>query len=199
MCDHFTAENADITIGMIGMNVRERLLVQANDEIAARMRFQPAGSNGREKAIARLTSIRQHRRQDALAQASRLLTDMPALLGLVAQCTACGECQDACPFCNTEAFVPHPAQEPHTDRLRTWPGAQTPQHPTRERGMGFMTEMIQWGRRAASCVSCGMCEASCPHHVPLTAIQGVLGRHVQEEFNYVPGRRLDERLPWAKA
>lgn len=196
MCEHFTSENADISIGMIGMNVRERLHVQARDDIAGKLGLVPADTNGRDKAVARLTAIRHHRREEAMGQVSRLLTDLPSLVGLVAGCTACGECQDACPYCNCDAFTPKPAREPHTDRVRVWPSGEG--KTMRERPASIFGDLIQMGRRAASCVGCGMCESSCERHVPLTAIQAALGHKVQEEYGYVPGRRLDEKLPWVR-
>lgn len=199
MCENFAAENADVLIELIGMNVREHLMIEARENVAEKLNLTPGRPDGREKAIARLASIRHHRREEALTKATQLLSDIPSLLGLVASCTACGECQDACPFCGTEAFTPKPAKEPHTDRLRVWPSGEGPLRVARERVIGPMSDLIAMGRRAASCVGCGMCETSCPRHVPLTAIQGVLGRKVQEEFNYVPGRGIDERLPWATA
>jgi formate dehydrogenase subunit beta len=199
MCEHFVAENAHIAIGLVGMNVRERLLIETSEDLAAKLNLPAGYSNGREKAIARLASIRHHRRDQALANAARLLNDLPSLVGLVAPCTACGECLDACPFCGTNAFTPKPAKEPHTDRLRDWSSGERPRSTMRERAHSPFGELIEMGRRAASCVACGMCELACPRHVPLTAIQGVLGRRVQEEFNYVPGRSVEEKLPWAVA
>ncbi len=197
MCEHFVPSNAQVTIGFIGMNVRERLLIEAPDDVAKQLNLEPAGFNGREKAITRLAAIRHRRREEALAQASQLLTDLSALMGLIAPCTACGECLDACPFCNTNAFKPKPAKEPHTDRLRDWPVGEG--RTMREREIGLFGELVELGRRAASCVACGMCESSCPRHVPLAAIQQVLGHKLQEQYNYVPGRSLDERFPWAAA
>jgi formate dehydrogenase subunit beta len=197
MCEHFSAEGADIAIGLLGMNVREQLMIQARQDIADKLGLVPGRPNGRDKAIARLSAIRHHRREDAVTKASQLLSDLPSLFSLVAPCTACGECMDACPFCGTDAFTPKPSKEPHTDRLRVWPSGEGRQ--SRERTVGPLGELIQMGRRAASCVGCGMCETSCPRDVPLVAIQAVLGRKVQEEFNYVPGRSVDEKLPWAVA
>lgn len=196
MCEHFVAENADIAIGLIGHNVRERVQVEARQDLAEQLDLSPSETDGREKAIARLSAIRHHRRKEALANAEKLLSDLPSLFGLIAGCTACGECMDACPFCNTSAFMPKPAKEPHTDRLRNWPSGEG--RTMHEREIGVFGELVQMGRRAASCVACGMCESSCPCHVPLASIQGVLGRKVQEEFNYVPGRSIDERLPWTQ-
>lgn len=195
MCEHFFAENADIAIGLIGMNVRERLAVELNAELAAKFTLAQADQESRERAIGRLASIRHHRYDEAVSRASALLSDLPSLIGLLAPCTACGECVDACPFCGTDAFVPKSSKEPHTDRLRDWPAGEG--RMVRERAISPMSGIIEWGRRAASCVACGMCESACPRHVPLTAIQAVLGRKVREEFAYVPGRSIDEKLPWA--
>jgi formate dehydrogenase subunit beta len=196
MCEHFTVEQADIAIGLIGLNVRERLLIQTDDPIATRLHLHEGDINGRQKAVARLASIRRHRHEQALTQAEQLLHDLPSVIGLLASCTACGECIDACPFYGTNAFKPQPTQEP-TNRLRDWPSNKD--QTIREHAMGPLSDLIEWGRRAASCVSCGMCESACSRHVPLTAIQGVLGRKVREEFKYIPGRQTDERLPWVIA
>lgn len=195
MCEHFFAENADIAIGLIGMNVRERLGVEMDAEIATRLGLAPAGPDGREKAIGRLATIRRHRYEEAVGRASQLLSDLPSLFSLVAPCTACGECVDACPFCGAEAFVPKPSKEARADRLRDWPAGEG--RMVRERAVSPLSGIIEWGRRAASCVGCGMCESACPRHVPLTAIQAALGRKLREEFSYVPGRSVGERLPWA--
>ncbi len=199
MCEHFTAEGADVAVGMIGMNVRERLLVQTREDVASKLGLTPGEPNGRDKAIARLSSIRHHRRDEALTNATQLLADLPSLIGIVAACTACGECEDACPYCNCDAFMPKPAKEAHADRLSVWPGGNSTLNAKRDRHMGIFSDLVQMGRRAASCVGCGMCESACSRHAPLTALQAALGHKVQQEFNYVPGRRLDEKLPWARA
>jgi formate dehydrogenase subunit beta len=194
MCEQFTTEHADIAIGLIGLNVRERLLIQTDDPIAARLHLHEGDTEGRQKAIARLALIRRHRHEQALTQAAQWLRDLPSVIGLFASCTACGECIDACPFCGVDAFRPQPTKEP-TDRLRDWPTNKD--QTVRTRVSGPWSALIEWGRRAASCVGCGMCESACARHVPLTAIQGVIGRKVREEFKYVPGHQTDERLPWA--
>lgn len=178
MCEFFSVENADLAIGLIGMNVRERLLLEARDDIAAKLNLRPGGANGRAKALARLAEIRKHRREQAMASAAEMLKDIPSLLGVIALCTACGKCQAVCPFCGTEAFIPSAA--------RTGEGI-------------LFSDLIRWARRAASCVQCGMCELACPNQLPLAAIQAVLGRALQKQYDYVPGRSVEEKLPWATA
>jgi formate dehydrogenase (coenzyme F420) beta subunit len=197
ICERFVPENADISIGLIGLNVRERLLVEMRDDIADKFSLPSGDAERREKAISRMTSIRRQRRNEALAKASELLSDLPSLLALLAPCTACFECLYVCPLHTTHAFRPVREREPYAAARGNLPSGEG--WMGHERETGPLGELIEFGRRAVSCVGCGMCESACPNHVPLTAIQGVLGRKVQEEFNYVPGRSVNEKLPWVTA
>jgi formate dehydrogenase (coenzyme F420) beta subunit len=195
ICERFVPENADISIGLIGLNVRERLSIEMREDIADKISLPSGDAERREKAISRMTAIRRHRRDEALAKASELLTDLPSLLALLAPCTACFECLYVCPLHTTHAFKPARAKESGAvDRVSLPSGEGWMGH---EHESGPLGELIEFGRRAISCVGCGMCEAACPNHVPLTALQGALARKVREEFGYVPGRSVNERLPWA--
>lgn len=197
MCEHFIPENADIAIGLIGMNIRDRFLVQARADIAEKLYLNKEPLNGREKAIARLASIRHHRYEQAVANATQLIGDVPSILALFAQCTGCGECNEACPFCGTVAFRPSPLAKSRAQRGHAW--ASEAIWRTTPPETGPFSDLVAWGRRSASCVGCGMCESSCAQHVPLTAIQATLGRKLREQHRYVPGHDINERLPWAVA
>jgi formate dehydrogenase subunit beta len=47
----------------------------------------------------------------------------------------------------------------------------------------------------ASCVGCGQCEDVCPRDIPLGSLFPVVAARVQELFEYVPGRSLEEQPP----
>jgi formate dehydrogenase subunit beta len=49
----------------------------------------------------------------------------------------------------------------------------------------------------SSCVGCGQCESACSNDIPVAKIFTVLGDKIQDIFEYVPGRSLDEELPLA--
>ena len=46
-----------------------------------------------------------------------------------------------------------------------------------------------------SCVGCGLCQEACPNDIPVFRIFRMVGEQVQETFDYVPGRSLEEELP----
>ena len=188
MCEHFTPEHADIAIGLIGMNIRDSIVVHAPANVAITLGLTTMLANTREKAVTRLQGIRHHRREQAIARAAQMISDPSALFAALAPCTTCGKCLEACPFCGTTAFMPQTMQAMHDDM---W----APSH----FDLGMFGDLIALSRRAASGVGCGMCESACEKHVPLMAIQTALGQKVQEEYHYVPGRDIHERLPWAMA
>ena len=189
ICEHFTPEHVDIAISLIGYDVRERMMIEASDDMAEQLNWRPSDHDGREKALTRLAGIRRHRREAAIAQAEQMVNDVSSLFAIFAQCDACGKCNDACPFCGTAAFRPSLAKG---GRAFDTPALMSG-------GVGPFDDLVAWGRRAASCVSCGMCESACEKQTPLVAIQAALGRKLQETYHYVPGRDIHERLPWAMA
>lgn len=196
ICEHFTPDNAELKIGLIGANVREHLFIETSDELAERLHLTPTHNDGRAKAIERLYSIRHHRREEALSHTAQFLSNIPELIGLIMPCTDCGKCLDVCPFWDADAFTPRSARERHFDWDLNFPnGRNLMMH---EHVIGSFAELIALGRRAISCVGCGMCESACPRNAPLTAIHGVLGRKVQAEYHYIPGRDVRDRLPWAR-
>jgi formate dehydrogenase subunit beta len=44
-------------------------------------------------------------------------------------------------------------------------------------------------------VGCGSCEDACPSNIPLSMIYRKVGEDVQEVFNYLPGKNLEEEIP----
>jgi formate dehydrogenase subunit beta len=188
MCEQFTPENADLSMGLIGMNIRDYIIVHAPANVAAHLGLTTVLAHGREKALARLGAIRHQRREQMITDALRMISDPSSLVATLAECNTCGECLEACPFCGTSAFMPQTTQTSHDEM---W----SPHH----LDLGMFSDLNALGRRAASCVSCGMCESACEKHAPLAAIQAALGRKLQEAYHYVPGRDIHERLPWMMA
>jgi len=46
-----------------------------------------------------------------------------------------------------------------------------------------------------SCVSCGLCEDACPVDIPISIIFKKVGESIQNMFEYIPGKNVEEEIP----
>jgi formate dehydrogenase subunit beta len=145
-------QGGDVNIGVIGLPVRQKILVDARD-------YETAKTLGREEItreedqslidqrdyiIAKLLQRGTHTRQRLADNLESILPrDLDALLHLFERCGECRECFDNCPLCT--------ADYPARDKL----------------GMYAREEVKRW---MISCAGCGMCEQACPNHLPLVSI-----------------------------
>lgn len=61
----------------------------------------------------------------------------------------------------------------------------------------LLFHLTRLNHMSTSCVSCGMCETSCPVGIKLTRIFSFIGEETQKLFEYESGRSLEEDLPVA--
>ena len=67
-----------------------------------------------------------------------------------------------------------------------------------ERGLPADTSLFHLTRlnhMVLSCVGCGMCTQACPAELPVGSVFRSIGQRLQETFEYIPGRSLEEPLP----
>lgn len=176
---------AEITLGLLGVNPAEYLLLIAHDEaVDARLSLE-AVTDGlatesqvarREVAVGAVADQRAATRAhlESVTRDGHRFGDLGSALGWFANCSLCGDCLDACPLYNGE--------------LSGMLGV----HGARP----ALAELVDVSRWLASCSGCGMCEAACEHNVPLMLLVSSLSRQIQRELHYTAGdpARL---LPWA--
>jgi len=178
MCTSPGASGADININVLGLPVRQQILIQARDEgTAARFQIEKFSDHPADQAL-----IDQHERvlfklsQRHAHTMQRLFDTLSGYLpesvdGLIQQLESCGDCQncmDTCPICTISRPV------------------------LAEDGQYERQDVMRW---LISCAGCGMCEQSCPSHLPLSAIFGYIREQLKEEFGYLPGSSPGEPLP----
>lgn len=159
MCSQCWSEEADLNIGVMGIPVREYILVTPKDERTAQQlvlhqathgRASPEKINKHEKTLGRV-DILHDRVRDRLTK--ELPPELPrsvgGLISLLAKCAPCKECLNACPIYNGELDV------------------------LSNGGSVSMEAVTRW---LAFCSQCGMCEDVCPKETPLTAIVGSISR-----------------------
>jgi formate dehydrogenase subunit beta len=158
LCSSPEAKGADINIHVLGLPVRQNILVNIQNDIVAEhlqlvgtagasLQLAPANSNlvaQHERMLAKMTE-RHQRTMERLKEAlgSLLPVDVDAVISQLEHCGECQVCMNVCPICSLGR--PTRSQDGHYER----------------------SEVINW---LVSCAGCGMCEQSCPSHLPLSII-----------------------------
>ncbi len=178
MCTSPEAKGGDINIHVLGLPVRQHILVEARDEDTAQRisldaiqarTADPALVNQHKRVLVRLSE--RHRR--TMERLMTYLVDvLPADVNAVAKqlenCGPCQTCINVCPICSIN-------------------------RPRRgEDGEYVLGDVMRW---LISCAGCGMCEQSCPNHLPLSTIFTHIREQLSAEWGYLPGHSLDEPLP----
>lgn len=162
-CQTPIGKGANINIGVIGLPVRQKILIDVREqETALRMKHDPAISQEdqslifqREYIVAKLLQRGSQTRQRLIDNLEGILPrDLDAMLNQFEACGECRECFEACPICAAE----YPAKD--------------------TKGYYLREDVKQW---MVSCAGCGMCEQSCPNHLPLVTI-----------FNNIRAQLLDQ-------
>jgi formate dehydrogenase subunit beta len=185
VCDWGAPRGADIAIGIIGVESDKHLLVILRNEdidahhgmgeIAREMANEYQVSH-RETMVGAIADTHTGMRRVLLdeMQEKCSFNELGCLLAWFASCTLCGDCLQACPFCQGESAVPKV-----------------------HRGEGILSlrDLVDISRRLTSCSGCGMCEENCPSHIPMALLFSALSHRIRDEIHYRAGDPAQE-LPW---
>ena len=151
-CRTPVSSEADINIGVIGLPVRQKIIVETSGNFPTKMlagdtidiEQDQSLFNQREYIIAKLLQRSSQTRQRLTSNLDSILPrDVDALVKQFESCGDCRECFETCPLCAAE----YPAKD--------------------ESGLYRREQVKDW---MISCAGCGMCEQACPNHLPLVAI-----------------------------
>jgi formate dehydrogenase subunit beta len=177
MCSNPGAQSADLNIHVLGLPVREHILVEARN--SGSTDFLDLASLASELADEAI--IEQHRhvlsrqvnfhRQtfERLLQAldELLPNNIDQLITQLENCQDCKRCMSACPICSVD--FPVRDAEGHYSR---W----------------------AFERWLISCAGCGMCEQACRDNLPLGVIFGTIREKLREEYNFIPRDYLEQEI-----
>jgi formate dehydrogenase subunit beta len=199
ICEYPIPMNVDVNVALIGVDSATMILLEmepeVGKEIVERLGLQAGEAPGRKEAVATLVAAREEKRDETFAQFNEAVHDISSLVAQFATCITCHNCSTACPICyckecifETDTFR-HPS-----DRYLTWAGRKGA---ARMPSDTLLYQLTRMNHMVSSCVGCGMCESACPSDLPLALIFRAVGERVQELFDYLPGRDLEEELPVA--
>lgn len=195
-CSHVESEHASIHLGWVG--VENNILVAVSDEYSEWAgTFLGQGSD--QAPGARLDLIKTIRgERDAnwkklCEEFSARTGNVESLLEEFSGCIKCHNCRQVCPMCfcrecvfSTELFKHDPEYYLSRAGRKGLTGMPS------ERMLFHLTRI---NHMALGCVGCGQCQSACPGKIPLGIIFRMAGERMQEVFDYVPGRSLEEEPP----
>ncbi len=196
MCERPTAEHADISIGFIGVDNARVLVVEMRDDLAAQLAYAPDPTvpAARESALASIIQARTAKRDADLKAFHDRMRAEGGMASYFADCLECTNCMNACPICYCKECFFRTSNAEHAPRelLNTAGRLGAINMPPD----ALLFQLTRLNHMATSCVGCGMCEAACPHDIPLTAMFRSVGARVQRIFEYEPGRSVNEKPPF---
>jgi len=197
-CEYPVAANADIQIGIYGVEQDGYLLADAQtpageDLLGALDLTAAEAPDTRRKTLENIIQTHTAYR-DEMFEATRARTDsLEKLTAYLAGCVNCYNCRVACPVCYckecvfvTDVFNHEPSQYfkwANRKGIIKLPTDTTFYHLTRLAHM------------STACVGCGQCSNACPNDIPVMALFRTISHDTQGAFDYEPGRRLDEAPP----
>lgn len=178
VCLSPAATQAKVNVHILGLPVRQQMLVSLGDAstekrlpieklVDAKASCELVGQH--ERILARMNE-RHQRTMERLNEAlgGLLPVDIDAVIRLLESCGECQSCIQECPICSVDK-----------------PGRSSDGHYERQ---GVMRWLV-------SCAGCGMCEQACPNHLPIAALFAHIRKQLDDEWQYVPGRSVEEPLP----
>lgn len=200
VCQYPAPLNADLIIGLIGMDLEKDILVQSTspegEHILEAMGLNESteeNNQKRETAISELVASRNESKDKLFSQVRSESTGLENLLAMFASCINCHNCRVACPLCYCkECFFDSPTFEWEADKYLGWADKRGALRMPTDSLLFHLTRL---NHMVASCVGCGLCQDACPNDIPVFRIFRMVGEQVQRTFDYVPGRSLEEELP----
>lgn len=199
VCRYPAPLNADLTIGLIGMDLNRELLIGGETPEGERL-LEALGIEGnaatakRDDAVAKLAAAREKEKGEFLKQAAAELGGLPSMLAALSSCVACHNCRVACPICYCrECLLDSPTfTQWEADKYLEWADRKGA---LRLPADSLLFHLVRLNHMGASCVACGLCEDACPNGIEVFKLFGLGGAKVQQLFDYLPGRSLEDELP----
>ena len=175
MCSSPDARGADINIFVIGLPVRQYLLIQTKGEAAGERcrintlttgKAEAAMLTQRDKVIWKLAERHNRTRERVVDGLADLIpSGVDALVAQLHKCGACQACLNACPICSVD--FPRSGDD----------------------GSYLRQDVERW---LVSCAGCGMCEQACVNHLPLSAIFGYIRQQLVQSLDYRSGYSTED-------
>ncbi|MEJ2168938.1 MAG: Coenzyme F420 hydrogenase/dehydrogenase, beta subunit C-terminal domain [Desulfobacterales bacterium] len=197
-CEFPVAENADIQIGLYGMDIEQSLLVksqtEAGDQILHLIDLAAADEpHARRDTIDALIKQRTKYRDEMFASTWEATENLEKLSTYFATCVNCYNCRVACPvcYCKECVFVTDVFNHDPSQYLR-WAGRKGIIKMPTDTLFYQLTRLVHM---STACVGCGQCSNACPNDIPVMELFRTIAQKTQQAFDYEAGKRIDQEPP----
>lgn len=196
-CEYPRYHIYDINIGHLGLDIKKEIFLQIEDEKIAKV-LDLDSSEAEDTTINKIEDLKAKRikfKETLFKDLKEKTKDLLGLLDVLSTCKKCYNCQRACPicYCRECIFCSQTFEYELRNYIRWVNRKGTVKMPSDT----LLFHITRLNHMVVSCVSCGQCTSACPSNLPVADIFNMIGRKVQEIFDYVPGRNYDEELPQA--
>jgi formate dehydrogenase subunit beta len=197
-CEYPIPQNADLLIGLLGVDTNDHLLLKANTEageallesLALPATKEPAS---RAEAIEKLVAERIAYRDQMYAETSEATADLNKLMSYLGNCVNCYNCRVACPvcYCKECVFVTDVFDHEPSQYLRWAQRKGIIKMPTDT----VFFHVTRIAHMSTACIGCGQCSNACPNNIPVMEIFRTVASYTQKAFDYEPGKSLEDEPP----
>jgi formate dehydrogenase subunit beta len=197
-CENPVAENADISIGLYGMDIDNAVLVQsqteAGDQILKQMNLAAADEpHARRDAVNAVIKQRTAFRDDMFGKTREATDNLEKLSSYFATCVNCYNCRVACPvcYCKECVFVTDVFNHDPSQYLRWANRKGVIKMPTDT----LFFHLTRLAHMSTACVGCGQCSNACPNDIPVMELFRTVAQGTQQAFEYEAGKRIEQEPP----
>ena len=199
-CEYPVAANADIQIGLFGVEIDDHLLVQSQTEAGTQLLNQLnlaeiAEPVSRQDAIRLQVERRRQYRDDMFAKTSEATDSMEKMTTYFAGCVNCYNCRVACPvcYCKECVFVTDVFNHDPSQYLRWANRKGIIKMPTDT----LFFHITRLAHMSTACVGCGQCSNACPNDIPVMELFRTIAQGTQQAFDYTAGENIEQDPPLA--
>jgi len=197
-CTEFVPYTADITVDLVGHTNLDKhcsmfLNTTKGEEFAKDMKGEILTKEIDKGKIDKFRNKREAEKKKLFNEINSKMNGIDGLVEIFGRCIGCHGCSKVCPICYCklcEFESPDSEYDPsnYESELKRRGGVRVPPG-TLYYQLGRLTHI------GISCVGCGCCDDVCPVDIPLSLIFKKIGESVQNMFDYVPGKDVDEKIP----
>jgi formate dehydrogenase subunit beta len=197
MCENFVPDNADILLTLMEQDTGTESTLFIKTEKGKQFLEDKSGqlieAESESKKIESMRNKRIDEKERIFADLKTEDFGIKGLTEIFGRCINCHACSKACPVCYCKLCYFESSESEYS--------SSTLEKELNKRGAVRLpadTVFYHIGRLihvGITCVACGMCSDACPTNIPISTIFAKLGKRVQQLFDYVPGRNIEEPIP----